>query len=126
MYCFISDLCGNIYWSAYAVNLPRTYERKLYIIYCLVHLLLLISFTICFSEKNPTQQICWFCYTLNLLLLLNSVKFDYTEALKSLFSKGKIIFFLPFLPPPSDNLILKCFTNLLLCNFLAFHIDCFT
>lgn len=116
----------KIYWSTYPVNLPQSYERKLYIMCCLVHLLLFISFTICVSLKKLTQQICWLCYMLNLLLLLNCVKCDYTESLKSLFSKWKIFFLPPFLLPPSDNLILSCFTSLLLYNFLIFHMKCLT
>lgn len=91
-------------------------------------------FTCCYSFhlpfvvlwKNPTQQICWLYYMWNLLLLLNCIKCGYTEGLKSLFSKWKLFFFPPLPPPPSDNLILSCFTSLLLYNFLIFQMECLT
>lgn len=61
---------------------------------CRVLFCLLTSFTIvCVSLKlKKKKDICCFCYMLNLLLLLNHVKFDYKEVLKNLFSKGKVYF----------------------------------
>lgn len=57
----------KIYWSTYPVNLPQSYERKLYIMCCLVHLLLFISFTICVSLKKPNPA--------DLLVMLHAKSF---------------------------------------------------
>lgn len=92
-------------------------------------LLISVTIVLCFSQKkkpNPKTVdlvVLGFIYILNPLLLLNCVKYDYTEVLKGLFSKGKMYFYLP-LPPYLEKLILSCLISLLLHNFLLFHMEC--
>jgi len=83
-----------------------------------------IYLVLCFSDIKKGTADFRFCYMFCLLLLLNCVKFDCTEALKSLFSKGKTYFYLTLFPPALDNLILSCLTSLILYNFFTFHMEC--